>query len=262
MSGIDCTGWRRVCVLFLIILPMLLTEAFAADNHPKNEHINFVSFTDYPYIFEQTSSEPGLVVRYVDALMKRAAISYTLKILPPKRALLYAASNASSCVFPVERSQEREVLFSWVSPISISRHGLFSLPGGASKDIKVLEDASEFVIGSYLGSGVGEHLKSLSYKIDFAADNDANIYKLNAKRIDLWASDTLSASFISDAVGMPLDENKLDFFTTLRAIACNLFIPNSTIKKMNKNLRAMYQDGSIERIRQEFERDYLLSPAT
>lgn len=258
MFGTKLKGIKAVVARASLIIGLLLLSASAIAAGPDLiKHIKLVSFADYPYVFERDETEKGLAVRYVDALMKRAGIDYDLRLLPPKRALLYTSTNNGSCVFPVERSQEREVLFSWVSPILVSRHGLFAFPRGKPGDISVLKDAQDLTIGSYLGSGIGDYLRSLEFQVDFASDNDANIHKLKADRIDLWASDTLSAAFIADQANVELGEAEFVFFSSLKAMACNLGVSDHSIKHLNRLLREMYQDGSFKRIRMAFEQDFL-----
>jgi polar amino acid transport system substrate-binding protein len=220
----------------------------------KQTYINFVTFIDPPYIFDTHEAQgKGLVETIIQTLMSHANIDYTIQLMPAKRAELYAKSTQNTCVFPIEKSQEREVFFSWVSPIIVSKQGFFSNPKQSSESLQVLEDAKPYRIGSYLGSGIGEYLASLGYQVDFATKNEANIYKLEANRIDLWASDILTAEYISTHSGIEITPSKLDFFTTLRAIGCHPSVPESVIKSMHEELQMMYKNGHIYHIVQDFK---------
>lgn len=243
---------RLVSVIVLSISGLLSSLSVA-----ETKDIKLVSFEAAPYIFPSGSTEPGLAVRYVAALMQRAGLSYNITLMPPKRAILFTMGTPGTCVFPVERSQEREVRFSWISPILISRHGLFERPLATTKSLRVLSDARGLRIGSYLGSSIGDYLISLGFDVDFAANDGSNIHKLMAKRIDFWAADTLTASYLAAQNNITLPPSRLVFFTTLRAMACHPSIPKTVIDDLNHLLQTMYQDGSFNKLQADFEANLL-----
>jgi polar amino acid transport system substrate-binding protein len=174
-------------------------------------------------------------------------------MMPPKRAEIFAQATPNTCIFPIEKSQEREVFFSWVSPILVSKHGFFQLEKHVPISLETLQDAHPYRLGSYLGSGIGDYLNSFGYLVDFANQNEANIHKLSADRIDLWASDTLTAAHIAKNENIEISESRLDFFTTLKAIGCHPSIDQEIINKMNSELQNMYQSGLIYTIVQKFK---------
>lgn len=241
------------CWIALLLMPWVNVSALEGKDQNT---INFVTFIDPPYIFDpKETDKKGLVEAIFETLMLNTHIKYNIQIMPAKRAELYAQTTENTCVFPIEKSQEREVFFSWVSPIIVSKQGFFSIPEETSIFLQVLEDAKPYRIGSYLGSGIGEYLASFNYQVDLATQNEANILKLQAKRIDLWASDILTAQHISQISGIEISASKLDFFTTLRAIGCHPSIPEETIRLMHDELQAMYRNGDIYNIVQKFKAD-------
>lgn len=221
----------------------------------QRPYLDFVTFVEPPYIFDpETNRQQGLVQVIMQQLMFNAGIDYTMTIMPPKRAELYAQFTPNTCVVPIEKSQEREVFFTWISPILVSNHGLFRLATHPPVLLETLEDARDFRIGSFLGSSIGDYLNSFSYQVDLATKNDANIQKLKAGRIDLWASDILTARYISQTAGIEISNSKLDFFTTLRAIGCNDEVDEQVISTMQKALQAMYKTGQMDEIVKSFHR--------
>lgn len=244
-------------VFFLALLFIASSLTSKANANEKSSHleINMVSYEIPPYVIEQGRELDGLAVRYVKNLMKRAGVPFRLSVMPPKRALIYTLATPSTCVFPIERSQEREVQFSWVSPITISRHGLYAHPARPTHPIRVLNDLEDLRVGSFAGSAIGDYLISLNFNVDLAAENKANITKLASNRIDLWASDTLSARYIAKKQGFKLGEPELVFFTTLGAIGCNRGVPQIVIGRLSSTLQAMYRDGTIRKLTEEFELD-------
>ena len=216
-------------------------------------HINLVTFADPPHIIVEKSRIYGLSVEVVEQLFQQAGLTFDLQVMPPKRTVLYATEQPNACVFPIERNQERETLFSWVGPILVTRTGFYTKSGTQLPDtIHTLMDAKRYVIGSHLGSGTGEYLQSLGFNMDFIPQKMSNAFKLKSDRIDLWETDELTAAYASRVAEVELSPSHLDFFTNLRAIACNPAIPITIIEKMRSVLYGMYQTGEIERLQAEF----------
>lgn len=259
---------RGLCHVFGTLTRTLLLGGIVTTAHAKGKQLldlELVSFIEPPYVFQSdtapTGEVRGLATAIVDELLNSTGVSYQLKLLPPKRAIIYASQTPNTCVYPIERNQEREVQFNWISPILISRSGLYPLAGRpVEKKLEALVDAKQLRIGSHLGSATGEYLRSLGYEVDSASQGDANAYKLQFDRIDVWASDHLTAAYTAQTSGIKLGPSAFDFFTTLRAIGCHSSVSTQWIEKLSARLYAMYKDGSIEKLRSRLEKSIVLMP--
>lgn len=235
---------RSVVYCFAVMLASFSLQA--------KESLSLVTFLERPLVDQKNTDVEGVLIDVVKELMRRSGIDYTLNLAPPKRALVIARTSPKHCVFPIERSQEREVFFQWITPILISRHGLYSHP---DRDIPLmtLSDARPYTLGSYLGSGVGEYLESFGFNVDYASRNDLNAGKLAKKRIDLWASDTISAKYLAKEDRFDLKAPELVFLTTVRAMGCNLDIDRRMVDTMQDVLFGMYKDKTIAKIYEQFD---------
>jgi polar amino acid transport system substrate-binding protein len=239
-------------IITVLVFISLSPEALSTE---KRHEVNLVSFVNPPYMFDNNSNEAGLVNEIIKQLFERAKVSYTLQLMPKKRAIIYTEKTANTCVLPIERNQEREAQFVWISPILVSMTGLFGLPEQAmNQDIITLIDAKESRIGSHLGSASGIYLEGLGFEVDTVALNSANIHKLKAGRIDYWESDKLTAQYISQQSGIGISKSQLDFFTQLYAIACNLSTDSNSVKAIRETLYEMYHEGAIDRIISDYRR--------
>jgi len=187
----------------------------------------------------------GLAIDIVKELFKRADMTMSLKIMPLKRAIKTTreikANN--SCVFPIQRTQEREADFKWVGPIIISQSALFSLENHL--EIAVLNDALQYNILVTRGSAEEEYWQRLSANTESSNNDKLNILKLSRHRAKLWASDVMTAFYYAKKNNIKI-KNNLMYMTSLKALACNIETPDSTISKLNTILEAMYHDGTIQ----------------
>jgi hypothetical protein len=232
---------------------LMLMAVLSASPVQAREALSLVTFLERPLVDQNGAQPHGILIEVIRELMHRSGVDYTLNLAPPKRALVIARTTSRHCVFPIERSQEREVHFQWITPILISRHGLYSHPD-RSIPLTTLMDVKPYVLGSYLGSGVGEYLESFGFNVDYASRNDLNAGKLEKKRIDLWVSDTISAKYMAKEDRFELKEPELIFFTTVRAMGCNLDVESGLVDTIQDVLSGMYKDKTIAKIYEQFER--------
>jgi len=200
-----------------------------------------------PYSIKKGGTPSGASVDIVSELFKRVGIPFTVKIVPWQRAYNGAVDGANTCVFPIQRNQEREALFQWVSPVLITQNGFYTLDSSSHK-IRTIDDVKGLKIGSYRGSAVAEYLTNNGYKVDVLPKDAPNLQKLSAGRIDVWAADTLVASHLSKKANITNIKEQLVYFSSLRALGCNLSTPQEIVDKLQMELKNMYGDGTVEKI--------------
>jgi len=200
-----------------------------------------------PYSIKNGSGGTGASIDIVSQLFTRVGFDYEIKVIPWKRAIITSLRNDNTCVFPMQRNQEREASYQWISPILITYTGLYTLEDSPHKLI-TLDDAKGLKIGTYNGSAVAEYLSSWGYDVKMTPKDAPNIKKLRSKRIDVWAADTLSAKYLAKKHEMTNIKEQLVYFSTLRALACNTNISKMKISKLQQELKLMYTDGTIEEI--------------
>ncbi|MDX1755354.1 MAG: transporter substrate-binding domain-containing protein [Marinobacter sp.] len=228
----------------ILLLGLLASQAVSA------EPLKLVTFHIPPLVSLSNRAAPsGYAIDVVRRMFDRAGDDYELEIQPVKRAMRSAIDTPGTCVFPIDRSQEREASLSWIGPVSVARHGFYSAPA-RPYTLRSLTDARPYTIGSYLGSGVGEYLQSLDYKVHLATQNHLGLLMLQAGRVDLWISDTRSAPIIAERLGVELGEPELVFFTTLRSLGCNRDTDPARLAALETALLELYNSGELQDILQ------------
>lgn len=186
--------------------------------------IRLLTYDEPPWVDAQQQPLQGATIELVKQLFAQAGVPYSIEVFPLKRALKMASAAPDTCVFPIERTQERETTLRWISPLVISRYGFYSAPEQAI-NLPTLESARPYSIASYLGSGVGEYLLSRGFNVVEVSSAKLGPNMLAHKRFDLWVSDTRTAESLSPLAGPKLGAPDLVFLSTLRAMGCN---PNTS----------------------------------
>jgi polar amino acid transport system substrate-binding protein len=195
----------------------------------------------------------GFVTEKVREMMRRAAMPYSIKMLPWNRAYTLAQTDANTCVYSASRTPERESLFQWVGPVGSSDWTLFGR-ADRSYSIKTIEDARGLRIGGYNGDVRGTYLANRGYRVEFVANDTSNPKKLLLDRIDLWVGSPLAVQAvlagqgIGDKVVPVLTFHNVKFY-----IACNRGLPAAQVGQMSEALREMDADGTSRAIEQKYE---------
>jgi len=205
-----------------------------------------------PFVSEDAKS--GISIDIVKEMFKRTGIEYEFKTAPLVRALHQAKNKKEHCVVPVQRSQERETSYKWISPILVTQSTLFSTKD-SDIDLSVLLDAKEYKIGALRGSDEEEYLQGHGYEqVETVSKEVGNVRKLSKNRIDLWATDSILGPYYAHKADLSVKQ-QIVFRSTLRALACHIDTSDQTVDKLTKSLKAMYSDGTVKSIFTKYTKD-------
>ncbi|MPY24191.1 substrate-binding periplasmic protein [Shewanella sp. YLB-07] len=217
----------------------------------KAETLQILTYEESPFALKVGKTHKGLLVDMLKELFSRTDLQYELKFIPLKRAIITTERMPGYCVLPVGRSQEREASFHWISPVLVSRYGLYSR-NDVVIPLTTLSDAKPYTIGSFLGSGIGEYLTDLGFNVDLASVSAQNLRKLKRARIELWAAELISAQEQMQKQAINFGAPELIFYTSLRAMACNREMSLETKLKLEQALTSMYRDGYMSELYLEY----------
>lgn len=205
----------------------------------------------YNYTNDAGKTILGSATEVVHELFKRANITYTIGMYPWVRAIDMAKSQKDTCVYSTTRTEEREKSFAWVGPVAPNDWVLFAKADSAIK-LASVEDARKYKVGGYRGDAVTLYLQEQKFVIDEAINDDQNAQKLDAGRIDLWATGNLGGPFVANKM-----KTKIKPLLTLKKtelyLACNTGVAPGIINKLNATLQAMEKDGTMERINKKYQ---------
>lgn len=195
----------------------------------------------------------GRETEKIRGLMARTATPYTIDLLPWKRAYTNALLHSDTCTYSTTRTPEREALFKWVGPTDVAEWQLWGRVGKRF-NLRNLEDARNFRIGTSNGDARDVYLRSRGFKVEAVSDDMLNFKKLMLDRIDLWAVSVRTGT-TGPRVGMWQEKvvPRLVFHRAHVYLACNTAVPTELIDRLNATLDEMRRDGTFERIERKYE---------
>ncbi|ENY72092.1 amino acid ABC transporter substrate-binding protein [Aeromonas diversa CDC 2478-85] len=195
----------------------------------------------------------GLSTEVVEELFKRAGVEYTLTLMPWKRAYEDTLSTPGTALFSTTRTPERETLFKWVGPL-VTNNWVFFAKSDATLSVNSLDEAKAYSVGGYNGDAAAEYLAAQGFsKLQLAANDAANAKKLEAGRIDLWATGEYLAPYLAKKEGVAAPKVVFKFKETQMSLAFNKETPDDLIQKLNDTLKGMVDDGTMAKISAKYQ---------
>ncbi len=193
----------------------------------------------------------GSATEAIHELFKRAKIPYKIEMYPWVRAIEMARANKDTCVYSTTRTEEREKSFLWVGPVAPNNWVLFG-KADSTITLATLEDAKKYKLGGYRGDAVTLYLEGQQFTIDEAVNDEQNAKKLEAGRIELWATGSQIGPFVAAKLKVRI-KPLLNFKKTELYLACNTSVAAETIATLNATLQAMAKDGTTDRINKKYQ---------
>lgn len=211
---------------------------------------------DYPPFNMQASGGQisGSATDIVRELMQRSAIRYSIELLPWLRAYNRAVLEPNTCVYSTTRTDQREGQFKWVGPVAENPWVLYAR-SDTPRVLNNLEDARRYRLGGYAGDAVAQYLIARNFDVDLANSDVQNVRKLQAGRIDYWATGKyIGAQLVAREKAANL-KPILTFNTTFMYLACYLGISDQLVGQLNDTLRKMQKDGTVAKINARYLHD-------
>ena len=142
-----------------LLAAMLLVSpaAAAADVRIVGEHLPPSSMMEGNVVVGRETAK-------VREVMARASISYSIELLPWKRAYAQAVREPDTCIFSTTRTPEREAQFRWIGPLTEAEWVLYGLVS-RHFSLRSLDDARGLVIGTVLGDARDEYLRARGLEV-------------------------------------------------------------------------------------------------
>jgi polar amino acid transport system substrate-binding protein len=218
-------------LIFLAARPLAAEEAL---------HLTTEQYA--PFNFQNGDDIAGLGADQVKEIMRRSGIRFDMELLPWSRAIGLAREKPMTCVFTTAHTVDRDSHFKWVEPLLVERTLLIRAAGSGVEPADVAA-ATAYRTGTQTGDYTVELLRNAGFtQIDLARDLDLTLKKLLSGRVDLMA---VSESFLHrlQDQGVAVEEVAV-LYEQVFSIACSPETPDAIVKRMQKALTAMIDDGT------------------
>jgi len=237
-------------VLLVVVFCFVSAGAWAA----TVDDLTYLTEEYPPYNMTAEDGTPtGLAVELLGAVFEKMGASTTIKdiqVVPWARGYKDVQTKPKVCLFSTNRTEERENLFKWVGPIYTNTFNAIALK---KRDFQV--NSAEDLVNLQAGvirDDTGDQLaQSFGIKnIDRAPNNEPNIKKLNAGRIDIWIYGEQAAKIqLAEAGFNPEDyESVWTMSETTLYYAFHKDTDPTLLEAMQKALDELREDGTYQNL--------------
>jgi len=212
-----------------------------------------------PYQFRDKNNKlVGISVDIVKAIQKEVNNHSKIKVYPWARAIKILQKKKNYALFSMLKTKERTPKYKWVGPIDNMKL-IFFKRKNSNIILHSLNDAKKVKkIGVTKGVANEEILQDLGFKnLDITTgSDDKNLKKLVLGRIDLWPALKTAGLYSARQMGYsnriePI--NNIILFQGPLYIAFNKNTDDKIIKKWQKALDKLKQNGTISKIKAKYE---------
>lgn len=201
-----------------------------------------------PFNYMENGKLTGLATDVVLELAKKVGNSTNIELLPWARAYGTIQKEDGLILYSMTRTEARESLFKWVGPVASNKWVLFAKKG-SGLSLGSLDDAKKVKsIGTYKDDAAETFLKENGFtNLDSVIDDELNVPKLMAGRIELWIVGELQGIYKAKMKGVADQlEKVLDVKDTQLYIAFSKNTPDDVIAKWQAAMDEMKADGSYD----------------
>lgn len=249
---------KRVWLLGVLYLNFCLLNQLAT----AEERLMIVTPGIAPISYVMDGKITGIGTELVIEAFARLGLPIEIQILPGSRALNMLQKGEADALFALAKTPERESFAEYpTTPIIDQPVSLF-----VRKDSTILFDGdvkklSPYAIGIIRGGHFSPEFETaikdqLFPKIEEVTNYSQNILKLEAQRIDIIVGSRISVLFAAKELGKQDTIKELSPTLTASSPAYLAFSKKGKVIKFmtqfDEMLKAMYQDGTYDRIMQSY----------
>ena len=238
-----------------IVLVTLMTGLAFIDFCLAENRLEVVTEEWPPYNYTVDGKLTGFSTEVVEATLKRAGLSYLLRLGVWEGAYQRALTQKNVLIYTLARTPERESLFYWIGPLAPRQVNLYKLKSRTNININQLSDAKNYVTGLVKNDALHVFFKSKGFvdgqNLQAVDDQALNIKMLFAGRIDFISDSALSLSWMLSNEGLSFD--KLEKVLVLidgggYYLALNRSSDKALVEKIQKAFENVVDDGSLAKI--------------
>ncbi|WP_199609455.1 substrate-binding periplasmic protein [Flocculibacter collagenilyticus] len=175
-------------------------------------HITVVTEIWPPYNYIDENGEVvGIATDVIRQTLEHAKLDYHIEPYPWVRAYNMAQEEENVLIYSIIRTPERKDLFQWICQITpYVKHHFYRLTKRTDIQAQNLEDVKAYKVGVVKNTYPHTYLKGVGFvdntNLEVVVDDEANIRKLFAGRLDLLIETPETMTIRLSKMGLKLDE--------------------------------------------------------
>jgi polar amino acid transport system substrate-binding protein len=237
-----------------LLISICATFVLSGTTAGMAENLKIMTEEYPPFNYTENGKLTGLATEVVLGVAEKLGNTMDIEVLPWARAYAILQQQDGLILYSMTRTESREELFKWVGPVA-SNKWVFFTKKGSGITLASIDDARKAGnIGTYKDDAAEMFLKEQGFtNLDSVIDDEQNVPKLMAGRINLWIVDEMQGIHKAKVKGVADQlEKVLDVKDTLLYIAFSKNTPDEVIARWQAAVDEMKTDGSYEALAKKY----------
>ena len=241
-------------VLTILLSLIVLCSCSTIDKSseiPKESKLQLLTEDYPPLTFEKDGEVTGFGTEVVREILHRLNIPDDIRILPWEEGYDLCLKNPNVVLFTMKRTELRENLFHWIGPIG-GNNTIFYAKKGSGIKINSMEDAKKVSKIATCSAWFSEQdLKDAGFtNLVSSPVPIENVRQLVEGEVNLSIFTDITIPEIAIQAGYSIDDLEPVFTvsTGYFYVAISKTTPQSFVELWKQTFRAMYEDGTFEKI--------------
>lgn len=252
---------KRLAVIFILVFGI----ASVCGTGRAEEPLVFVGIENsVPYSYDEDGVRKGILYDSIAEIVRRLGIEAKIELVPFNRMLHVLQNGTADATFMIYRNKEREkyLLYSRL-PMSESSINVYTRRGKefAVNDVKDLYNKKVGKqSGFFISAEFDQAARAEKFTVDEAVHGDANLKKLVSDRIDCYVGGLQMSRYYIKRLKLqgqiseltpPIVSGVQTYFALSKA-GSRIKNKKAFLKKINETIKALYKDGTFERIQNSY----------
>ena len=239
-----------------ILWPYLMMSMLIIMSPLSAEELLIVTEELAPYNYKFNGKVTGASTEVVQAVLNELGMESSIRVYSWARAYQIALKQPDVLIYSISRTSHREELFHWVGEVAPQDTYLFKLASRPEIELKTLEDAKRYRVGTWREDVSDQYLLSQGFvrkkQLDNSGTPKQNILKLLKQRLDLTADTEFSFYYKVKQLGhdpaLFAKALKLEAISTPLYMAFSRQTPIERVEQFRRALETIKQRGIYGKI--------------
>ena len=220
----------------ILVTTCVVFYAYYGASSDDKVSLVFLTEDNPPYnsLDKKTGALTGIAVDAVKEMMKRLDADYTIGIVPFNRGMLQVQSENNTCLFVMNRTEDRENKFAWVGPLYTGGWAFFKRAGSPIKIESMAPEAlNKYQIFGGTATAPTIYVRKKGIKVTGVKTAKDSLRLLYLNRGDLVLGGVTVLKMLATEQNYPKPEIAHYIFETVLSMGCSKQMPKELIQRMN-----------------------------
>ena len=223
-------------ILLIAVCGLLNLPVDAETASGTSDKLTFYTEINHPHTFYKDGTEQltGIAYDIVYAMIEKTGLDVIIEVNPWLRSVKKQKENDNSCIFAMNRTEEREKQYQWIGPLVSGGLAIYK-KSDSDIEINSLYDLKGHTVVGKIDSIALDAIKpEHGAKIVVSGTDEAAAKMFHIGRADLWAGGMVDTPLAASYIGIPAPAIALQLSKADVNLGCSLKLDSKVFELLRQ----------------------------